>query len=139
MPSHAHQSLLLWGVRSMMSDGFRIAGFDGRIDQAGELNRLPAPIEVQGVRPDAYGISREDGILGFVEAKTHRDIDNQHTRCQLRVLGYARMRDGKHRCSLYVAIPRSCAYALDRVLLDVGLLRSKHLRRIHVPDILLDQ
>lgn len=139
MPSHAHQSLLLWGVRTMMNDGFRIAGFDGRIDQAGELNRLPAPIEVEGVRPDACGVSREEGILGFVEAKTREDIDNQHTRQQLRVLGYVRMRDGKNRCPLYVAIPRSCAYALDRVLIDVGLLGSKHLRRIHVPDILLEQ
>lgn len=139
MPSHAHQSLLLWGVRTMMNDGFRIAGFDGRIDQAGELNRLPAPIEVQGVRPDACGVSQAEGLLGFVEAKTHGDIDNQHTRRQLRVLGYARMRNGKRPCPLYVAIPRSCAYALDRVLIDVGLLGSKHLRRIHVPDILLDQ
>lgn len=139
MPSHAHQSLLLWGVRTMMNDGFRIAGFDGRIDQAGDLNRLPAPIEVQGVRPDACGVSREEGVLGFVEAKTRGDIDNQHTRRQLRVLGYARMRDGKHRCPLYIVIPRSSAYALDKVLIDVGLLGSKHLRRIHVPDILLEQ
>lgn len=122
-----------------MNDGFRIAGFDGRIDQAGELNRLPPPIEVQGVRPDACGVSQVQELLGFVEAKTHGDIDNIHTRRQLRVLGYARMRNGKHPCPLYIAIPRSCAYALDRVLIDVGLLGTKHLRRIHVPDILLDQ
>jgi len=121
----------------MISDGFRVAGFDGRIDQAGELNRLPAPIELRGVRPDACGVSPAEGTLGFVEAKTGGDIDNQHTRQQLRVLGYARMRDGETRCPLYIAIPRSCAYALDRVLIDVGLIGSKHVRRIHVPDILL--
>lgn len=137
MPSHAHQSLLLWGVRRMISDGFCIAGFDGRIDQAGELNRLPAPIELRGVRPDACGVSPAEGTLGFVEAKTGGDIDNQHTRQQLRVLGYARMRDRDTRCPLYIAIPRSCAYALDRVLIDVGLIGSRHVRRIHVPDILL--
>jgi hypothetical protein len=139
MPSHAHQSLLLWGVRRMMTDGFRIAGFDGRIDQAGELNRLPAPIELEGVRPDACGVFPVGGTFGFVEAKTANDIDNLHTRQQLRVLGYTRMRGGRIRCPLYIAIPRSCAYALDRVLIDVGLIGSNHVRRIHVPDILLVQ
>lgn len=123
----------------MIADGFRIAGFDGRIDQAGELNGLPAPIELRGVRPDACGVSAADGTVGFVEAKSANDIDNRHTRQQLRVLGFACMGDGEIRCPLYVAIPRSCAYALDRVLIDVGLIGSKHVRRIHVPDILLDQ
>lgn len=139
MPSHAHQSLLLWGVRRMMADGFRITGFDGCIDQAGDLSHLPAPAELEGVRADACGVSPADGTFGFVEAKTRDDIENQHTRQQLRVLGYARMRDGRTRCPLYIAIPRSCAYALDRVLIDVGLIGSKHVRRIHVPDILLAQ
>lgn len=137
MPSHAHQSLLLWCARKMAADGFRLTGFDGRIDQGGDWCCLPAPLEIRGVRPDASGIHDGDGLIGFGEAKTAGDIDNSHTRAQLRVLGYARMRDGSVACPLYVAIPRSCAYALDRVLIDVGLIGRKHVRRIHVPDALL--
>jgi hypothetical protein len=40
-------------------------------------------------------------------------------------------------CPLYLAVPRSSAYDLDRVLIDTGLIGSKHIVRIHVPDILL--
>ena len=76
-------------------------------------------------------------MIGFAEAKTERDVDNAHTRTQLRVLGYARMRDGKTPCPLYIAVPRSCAHALDRVLVDVGLIAARHVRRIHVPEVLL--
>ena len=49
------------------------------------------------------------------------------------------MRDGKTRCPLYIAVPRSAAYALDRVLIDVGLIASKHVKRLHVPGVLLDR
>ncbi|CAE6878985.1 hypothetical protein R75471_01672 [Paraburkholderia domus] len=121
----------------MMADGFRVTGFDGHIDQAGELNRLPPPFEVRGVRPDACGVHLSGDLIGFAEAKTKNDIDNAHTRAQLRVLGYARMQDGKNSCPLYIAIPRSCAYALDRVLIDVGLIRAKHVYRLHVPEVFL--
>jgi len=137
MPSHQHQSLLLWGVRRMIADGFRLTGFEGRIDQAGPLDRLPPPFELQGVRPDACGVQADGGLIGFAEAKTEHDVDNAHTRAQLRVLGYTRMRDGQIPCSLYIAVPRSCAYALDRVLIDLGLIAAKHVRRIHVPEVLL--
>jgi hypothetical protein len=76
-------------------------------------------------------------VIGFAEAKTALDVDNAHTRAQLRVLGFARMRGGRAYCPLYLAIPRSRTYDLDRVLIDVGLVGTKHVRRIHVPDILL--
>lgn len=121
----------------MMADGFQITGFDGRIDQAGALNDLPCPFELMGVRPDACGMKDEEGLVGFAEAKTENDVDNAHTRAQLRVLGHVRMRNGKAICPLYIAVPRECAYALDRVLIDVGLIGAKHVRRIHVPGILL--
>lgn len=137
MPSHAHQSLLLWCARKMTADGFRLTGFDGRIDQAGDWSELPAPFEIRGVRPDACGVHVLQGLVGFAEAKTATDIDNAHTRAQLRVLGHARMREGSVICPLYLAVPRSCAYALDRVLIDLGLIGRKHVRRIHVPDALL--
>lgn len=122
----------------MIADGFDLTGFDGQVDQAGSLNRLPRPFQLHGVRPDACGVHLEAGVIAFAEAKTARDVDNAHTRTQLRVLGYARMRDGKTPCPLYIAVPRSCAYALDRVLADVGLISAKHVRRMHVPEVLLE-
>ena len=121
----------------MIADGFNLTGLDGQVDQDGHLNRLPRPFELHGVRPDACGVHVAGGVIGFAEAKTEHDVDNAHTRTQLRVLGYARMRDGKTPCPLYIAVPRSCAYALDRVLVDLGLIAARHVRRIHVPDVLL--
>lgn len=137
MPSHAHQTLLLWCARKMTADGFDMTGFDGATDQNEAFGHLPRPFTVCGVRPDACGVHRADGLLGFAEAKTASDVDNAHTRAQLRVLGFARMRSSVAACPLYLAIPRSSVYALDRVLIDVGLIGKVHVRRIHVPDILL--
>jgi len=137
MASHAHQALLLWGARRMVADGFVLTGLDGRVEQAGAWGPLPAPFQIHGVRPDACGVRSPDGLIAFAEAKTHDDVDNAHTRAQLRVLGHARMRDGKTRCPLYIAVPRSAAYALDRVLVDVGLIASGHVRRLHVPSVLV--
>lgn len=136
MPSVAHQSLLLWGVRRMVADGFAVTGLEGPVEQAGGLNQLSPPFVISGVRADACGV-RSCGLIGFAEAKTKHDIDNAHTREQLRVLGHARMRDGRRFCPLYIAIPRSCAYVLDRVLVDTRLIGASHVRRIHVPDVLL--
>lgn len=59
------------------------------------------------------------------------------TRTLAHSCGYLGMRDGKTRCPLYIAVPRSAAYALDRVLIDVGLIGSSHVRRLHVPSVLL--
>ena len=139
MPSFAHQSLLLWGARRMIADGFVLTGLDGHVEQAGLWGPVPAPFEIHGVRPDACGVRAPCGLIAFAEAKTHDDVDNSHTRAQLRVLGHARMRDGKTRCPLYIAVPRSAAYALDRVLVDVGLIGSSHVRRLHVPSVLLER
>jgi hypothetical protein len=121
----------------MAADGFVLTGLDGRVEQAATWGVLPAPFQLHGIRPDACAVRAEDGVIGFVEAKTHGDVDNAHTRRQLRVLGFARMRDGGTRCPLYIAIPSSAAYALDRVLIDVGLIASRHVKRLHIPSVLL--
>jgi hypothetical protein len=120
----------------MLADGFEIVGFDGRTTDVAEFDALAAPVPLYGVRADACGIHNDSGLLGFAEAKTATDIDNQHTRAQLRVLGHTRMRGGE-RCPLYLAIPRGSAYRLDRVLIDSGLIGARHVRRIHVPEALL--
>lgn len=76
-------------------------------------------------------------LIAFGEAKTFDDIDTGHTRRQLEVLGKTYMKGLSTPCPLYMGIPRSAAYELDRVLIDAGLLGAKHIVRIHVPDILL--
>lgn len=138
MASCAHQALLLWGARRMVADGYVLTGLEGRIARCTDWSDLPVPFEVGGIRPDACGVHLRCGLIAFAEAKTEEDVDNAHTRKQLRVLGRARMRDGKTPCPVYIAVPRSAAYALDRVLIDIGLIGMAHVRRMHVPNALLD-
>lgn len=137
MPSHAHQTLLLWGTRAMLRDGFTMMSLDGKVERGGFPDGFPRPPIVHGVRPDAYGLNIDEDLVGFVEAKTEGDVDNAHTRMQLQTLASLRMPSGRP-CLVYVVIPRAAAYALDRVLIDVGLLRARHVRRVHVPGVLLE-
>lgn len=133
MPSQTHQTLVLWGIRSMLRDGFTMMGLDGSVSQSGLPKGFPRPPTIHGVRADACGIKGEDDLVGFVEAKTEGDVDNAHTRIQLRTLANLRMPGSGDLCRVYVVIPRAAAYALDRVLIDLGLLRARHIRRVHVP------
>jgi hypothetical protein len=134
MPSSAHQSLLLWITRKMVADGFVLSGCDGTMDQGGFWNKICAPPQVRGIRPDACAIAPDSGEVAFGEAKTYNDVDTPHTRRQLRILGYLKHRSGRARCRLYFAVPRSAAPLLDRVLRDVGLLGARHIVRLHIPD-----
>ncbi|HET9374579.1 MAG TPA: hypothetical protein VFO40_06375 [Chthoniobacterales bacterium] len=74
------------------------------------------------------------GEFAIGEAKTAADLDSDHTRKQLYVFGRVRTAPGNLACRLYVAVPRSAAPALDRVLARVGLLGAKHVIRLHIPD-----
>lgn len=132
MPSQTHQTLVLWGIRSMLRDGFTVMGLDGKVEQSGLPQGFPRPPTIHGVRADACGFKGNDDLIGFVEAKTEGDVNNSHTRIQLRTLASLRMPGGDF-CPVYVVIPRAAAYALDRVLIDLGLLRARHIRRVHVP------
>lgn len=135
MPSPAHQTLLLWAARKMAADGFRLAGYEGQSDQAGGWNDLGNPPTLAGVRPDAWGFDGER--VAFAEAKTARDIDTAHTRVQLLIFSRTRMKDTAAACRLYLAIPRSAAPLLDRVLAELGLVGLQDLVRLHVPDVFL--
>jgi hypothetical protein len=119
----------------MAYDGFRIVGYDGTSAQGGVWNELRAPPTIEGVRPDAWG---SDGVcIAFAEAKTASDIDTEHTRIQLRMFARLREESPGARCRVYLAIPRSTAHLLDRVLREVGLIGAADIVRLHVPDILL--
>lgn len=137
MPSSVHQWLLVWIARRMVRDGFVVSGFDGRAPRGMEWSSLPAPFSYGGIRADAWGQRRASKLLAFGEAKTFADIDNAHTRQQLKILGRIQMKGIHIPCPLYIAIPRSAVYELDNVLIDVGLLGARHIVRLHVPDVLL--
>jgi hypothetical protein len=122
----------------MAHDGFALTAVDGTIPRSGEFANLPTPPVIQGVRPDAMARHSREGIFGFAEAKTARDVDTSHTREQLRVLAFTKMQGHEGFCPVYLAIPRSAAYSLDRVLIDLRLLGKSHVRRIHVPEVLLE-
>lgn len=137
MASSTHQWLLVWAARRMVKDGFIVSGFDGTAPRGNEWSSLPVPFTLEGVRADAWGLRQRDRSIAFGEAKTFDDIDTIHTRRQLRVLGKTKMKGSTAFCPFYIAIPHSAVYELDRVLIDVGLLRAKNLVRVHVPDVLL--
>lgn len=138
MPSAQHQTLLLWGIRAMQRDGFEMLGVDGRVERSPVPNSIARPPALAGIRPDALGFNADAKLVGFVEAKTAGDIDNAHTRRQLRTLALMRMRDAHGPCPIYIVIPRAAAYALDRVLIELGLLRARQVRRVHVPGAFLE-
>lgn len=137
MPSPAHQALLLWAARKMACDGFAVAGFEGRADRGGVFNVLAPPPLVSGLRPDAWGYDRVGSRVALAEAKTVDDIDTVHTRAQLRAFRSLCSREDGTPARLYVAVPRSAARSLDRVLADVGLAGAPDLVRLHIPDVLL--
>lgn len=134
MPSSSHQALLLWIIRKMATDGFLLAGCDGFVPQGGLWKSVPRPSDVAGLRPDACGTMPTTGEFAIGEAKTAADLENVHTRKQLYVFGRLRTRPGNMACRLYIAVPRSAAPALDRMLARVGLLGAKHVVRLHIPD-----
>jgi hypothetical protein len=139
MPSPRHQWLLVWAVRRMAKDGYVVSGFDGLAPRGDVWNALPTPFVIRGIRPDAWGQRESDQIIAFAEAKTFHDVDTAHTRQQLEILGKVRMKNSKIACPIYIAVPRTAVYELDRVLIDVGLLRARNLVRLHVPDIFLEE
>jgi hypothetical protein len=139
VPSHSHQSLLLWTIRKMSYDGFLVLASDGSIPQGGAWNSLPAPPEMMHLRPDACGFDPNTGHYAFGEAKTSQDIDTEHTRRQLRVFAKLAHKCDSTPCRLYLAVPRSAVNALDRVLVDSGLLEVRNVIRLHIPDCFIEE
>jgi hypothetical protein len=132
--SNAHQELVLWVARKMTVDGFLVLGCDGSSPQDGLWGSLPWPFEMRNRRPDLCGLAPESGAIAIGEAKTWNDIDTAHTRSQLQVFGRVKIRSTESPCRLYLAVPRSAACTLDRVLGDLGLLGARHVSRLHIPD-----
>lgn len=138
-PSTAHQTLVMWAIRKMQADGFVPMACDGNVPQFDDERRFHCPPNLGGLRPDAFAFSPLINSFAFAEAKTEDDIDSDHTRRQLRryaaVISDSRLQGSR----VYIAIPRSAAMALDRVLRNVGLVTARQVRRLHIPDCLIEE
>lgn len=139
MPSLGHQHLVLWAARRMAADGFVLTGFDGPAPYAGAWNRLPRPFSIAGVRCDATGVAPQSGKIAVAEAKTADDLASAHSHRQLRVFGTLVDKRSGSLCRLYIAVPRSAVYQLDRALIVTGLIGAQHITRLHIPDAMLEE
>lgn len=137
--STAHQTLVMWAIRKMQADGFVPIAYDGNLPQFDCERRLHYPPNLGGLRPDAIAFSPVIGSFAFGEAKTEDDLDSDHTRNQFRRYATITSDCDFSRNAIYVAIPRSAAMALDRLLRDVGLIAARHVRRLHIPDCLIEE
>lgn len=138
-PSITHQSLVLWAVRKMQVDGYIPVACDGKVTQLDCERKLHAPPTFASFRPDACGVSPTTGAFAFGEAKTPQDIDTAHTRRQLIVFSSISEKSSGEVCRLYIAIPRSEAHVLDRVLAELGLIGAPNIESVYIPDCLLEE
>ncbi len=123
----------------MTRDGFVLTGLDGPAPYAGVWNRLPQPFSIAGVRCDASGTVPATGEIAVGEAKTADDLDTEHSRRQLRVFGGLVDKRSGALCRLYIAVPWSAVYELDRTLIATGLIGARHVIRLHIPDVMLEE
>ncbi len=121
----------------MSADGLRVTDFDGPADQGGVFNDLAHPVALLGLKPDVWAIDRLGCIAAVGEAKTASDVFNAHTIAQLKLFGHLRHRKSSEFCRLYIAVPHSAAHALDRALASARLAGASHVRRLHIPDVML--
>ena len=138
MPSSVHQWLLLWIARRMIADGYSIGGYDGVSPQAGPLNKLPTPFVLGGHRPDIWGEDRDSGLIALGEAKTLVGLGATYVRRQLSVFCSARDRRTGRLCPVYLGVPESAARLLDTLLTELRLSNALHVRRLFIPDCLLE-
>jgi hypothetical protein len=123
----------------MTADGLVVAGYDGPTPQGGIWNQLGRPFEIAGVRPDTWAFNPTDGAIAVGEAKTGEDLCNEHTLRQIRTFGSLLQSAPSQLCRLYVAVPRSAAYLLDRLVEKARLPRSNSVVRLYIPDYLAPQ
>ncbi len=122
-PSSEHQRLTAVTARALR---VLYPNWDFRIDLPGE--RVPRLLG--GYRPDILAWSPEDGVRRIVaEAKTDGDVDNPHTRAQLRSFVDYLIGDSVRQGTLILAINPVAAPTAVRVLrLLCGGHTSRNLR-----------
>jgi len=123
----------------MTLDGLVLTAFEGPAPYAGDWNRLPRPFSIAGVRCDASAVVPDTGEIAVGEAKTAEDLSSAHTHRQLAVFGGLVNKCSGTLCRLYIAVPRSAVYQLDRALIATGLIGAQHVIRLHIPDVMLEE
>ena len=123
----------------MTRDGLVLAGFDGPAPYGGAWNRLPPPFSIAGVRCDASAVDPKTDEIAVGEAKTAEDLSTEHSHRQLRIFGGLKDKRTGSFCRLYIVAPRSAVYELDHALIATGLISARHVIRLHIPDVLLEE
>lgn len=121
----------------MTTDGYVVAGCDGRIPQGGIWNLLHKPFLIGGFRPDVWGVSPTTGGIAFGEAKTALDVLNKHSRMQVSTFAQVLQKNSSSLSVLYIAVPESATQALGTLLRSVNIETRTNIYPICVPDCLL--
>lgn len=112
-----HQELVGQLISWLQTEGYDI--------RCGNYSNLTQCEEIHGYIPDVKG--KSNGLDAYGEAKTADDIDNDHTKEQFQVFGRVMTKTQKH-CPCFIAIPKGSENALRRVLRELGLDKSSHVR-----------
>lgn len=125
-----HQFILGLVIRSMRQFGCIIQQVDG--DYRGKLGQaLPIPSSILRHRPDAIGFTTE-GILCIGDAKTESDITSRRTIEQ--IVDFCSYKFDERLCEVFIGIPKSCKYTLEKTLREQGFSGYPYLHIITVPD-----
>lgn len=117
-PSPEHQKLVGQLVSWLQTEGYEI-----KCGNYGNLGQCEA---VEGHIPDVKGHS--NGLNAYGEAKTADDIDNEHSKNQFQFFANRKMKKTQKLCSFYIAIPKGSEAVLRRVLKELELDKSSHVR-----------
>lgn len=76
--------------------------------------------EVNGHIPDLKGRNDKEDLNLYGEAKTKDDIDNDHTKSQIKAFGNRHMTSTKKDVPFYLAVPKGSKATAQKVLKDVN-------------------
>lgn len=133
MSSVAHDFIVASLVRKARQLGYEPICLDARHKDT-IINRPPIPPRIVRHRPDAVA-AREDGSFCICEAKTAGDVDSDRTRAQIADFHEA---ISVGNCNLLLlGTSLKGKPMLRRLLMRMGLLASKHIITIYIPEGLL--
>ena len=133
MASKVHQFLLGLLIKKVRLAGYRIFFLEGKFV---EENQLPIPPKILRHRPDALGISVY-GQVCICESKTNHDINTNRTKEQL--IDFSNIELNGFLCEVFIAIPKSAEYVLNKVLRDIKLYKKNNIFILKVPDEIINE
>lgn len=131
-----HRWLVVWLCRRLEREGYTLVAVDGYNSTKAILAGIPAPLLVEGIRPDMLAVHGHSGKLAVGDAKSANDLLNEHTIKQLRAMLKIRDKAGR-MARVYLAFPRSALSTAAKVVLRVGLKQALRVHLLPVPDLML--